>query len=47
MTEKLTRQTELKTKIFLQNYNLHFRPQTEENITVHTCNETEIKWYLQ
>ena len=43
MTEKLTQQTEHKTEIFLQNYSLHFGPQTEENIPTHSCNETKIK----
>ena len=32
----------MKTEILLQNYSLHFGPQTEENTTVHTCNEIEI-----
>ena len=37
----LKKPTQTKTEILLQNYSLHFGPQTEEKITVHTCDETE------
>ena len=32
----------MKTEILLQNYSLHFGPQTEERTTVHTYDEIEI-----